>query len=57
MLIVSQRVGKLIRIIEKEHPDWMEIEVLLEAYCRDAPELKKEIDLFWGKEIKCKDKI
>ena len=50
MLIVSRRVGKLIRIIEKEHPGWMEIEVLLEAYRRDAPEHKKEVDRFWGKD-------
>ena len=49
MLIVSQRVGNLIRVIEAEHPDWVEIEVLLEAYRRDSPELQKEIDFFWGK--------
>ncbi len=50
MLIVSRRVGKLIRIIEKEHQDWAEIEVILEAYRRDAPEFRKEVDLFWGKD-------
>ena len=50
MLIVSRRVGKLIREIETEYPDWMEIEVLLEAYRRDAPEFQKEVDLFWGKD-------
>jgi len=49
VIVVSSRVYDLVKEIELQHPDWPEIDVLIEAYRRDAPERKKESDLFWGK--------